>query len=169
MPIAIDVWSALWILMAWCCSTRASVAKFLSMHPCACSCLWVDPTKLSIAGYDNVIKLKYFSRCCPFVMWIHQSPVNSLNKGQWRGALMFFLICAWINAWVNNREAGDLRRHRAHYDVILMKMVSNPTLNILNQLLTCNGYKLISSIFNRGLWAEHIASYQNIFVHFNLI
>ena len=45
-------------------------------------------------------------------------PVNSLHKGQWRGALMFSLICAWINDWVNNREAGDLRRHRGHYDVI---------------------------------------------------
>ena len=42
------------------------------------------------------------------------------NKGQWRRALMFSLICAWINSWVNNREAGDLRRHRAHYDVIVM-------------------------------------------------
>ena len=39
------------------------------------------------------------------------------TKGQWRGALMFSLICAWINGWVNNREAGDLIRHRAHYDV----------------------------------------------------
>ena len=29
------------------------------------------------------------------------------------------LICAWIHGWVNNREAGDLWRHRAHYDVIL--------------------------------------------------
>ena len=38
----------------------------------------------------------------------------------WRGVLMFSLICAWINSWVNNREAGDLRRHRAHYDVIVM-------------------------------------------------
>ena len=51
---------------------------------------------------------------------IHQSPVNSPHKGQWRGALMFSLICSWINAWVSNREAGDLRRHRAHYDVIVM-------------------------------------------------
>ena len=42
------------------------------------------------------------------------------HKGQWRGALMFSLICAWTNAWVNNREAGDLRRHRSHYDVIVM-------------------------------------------------
>ena len=39
---------------------------------------------------------------------IHQSPVNSPHKGQWRGALMFSLICARINGWVNNREAGDL-------------------------------------------------------------
>ena len=37
-----------------------------------------------------------------------------------RGALMFSLICAWINVWINNREAGDLRRNRAHYDVIVM-------------------------------------------------
>ena len=32
----------------------------------------------------------------------------------------FSLICTRINGWVNNREAGDLRRHRAHYDVIVM-------------------------------------------------
>ena len=47
-------------------------------------------------------------------------PVNSPHNGQWRGALMFSLICVWINDWVNNREAGDLRRHRGHYDVIVM-------------------------------------------------
>ena len=35
--------------------------------------------------------------------------------------LWFFFICAWINGWVNNREAGDLRRNRAHYDVIVMR------------------------------------------------
>ena len=47
------------------------------------------------------------------------SPVPP-HKGQWCGALMFSLICVWINGWINNREAGDLRRHRAHYDVIVM-------------------------------------------------
>ena len=41
-------------------------------------------------------------------------------QSQWRGALMFSLICVWINGWVNNREAGDLRRCRAHYDVTVM-------------------------------------------------
>ena len=47
-------------------------------------------------------------------------PVNSPHKGQWRGALMFSLIRAWINDWVNNREAGDLRRQRGNYDLIVM-------------------------------------------------
>ena len=50
-------------------------------------------------------------------------PVNSPHKGQWRGALIFSLICVWINSWVNNREAGDLRRHRSHYDVNVMVYV----------------------------------------------
>ena len=46
--------------------------------------------------------------------------VNSAHKGQWRGASMFSLICAWINSWFNNRECGDLRSNRAHYDVTEM-------------------------------------------------
>ena len=48
------------------------------------------------------------------------APVNSPHKGQWRGALLFSFICAWINDWVNNREDGDLRRHRRDYDVNVM-------------------------------------------------
>ena len=34
---------------------------------------------------------------------------------------MFSLICVWINGWVNSREAGYLRRYRAHYGVIVMQ------------------------------------------------
>ena len=67
--------------------------------------------------HDEVIKWKLFPRYWPFVRGIHRSQVNSPHKGQWRGALMFSLIGAWINGWVNNHEAGDLRSHRAHYDV----------------------------------------------------
>ena len=40
--------------------------------------------------------------------------------GQRHGALVLSLMCAWINSWVNNREAGDLRRYRALYDVSVM-------------------------------------------------
>ena len=71
-------------------------------------------------AHDDVIKWKHFPRHWPFVRGIHRSPVNSPHKGQWRGALMFSLICVWINGCVNNREAGDLRRYCAHYDITVM-------------------------------------------------
>ena len=51
-------------------------------------------------------------------------PVNPPHKGQWRGALMFSLICVWINGWVNSREAGNLRRYRAHFDVTEMHVTT---------------------------------------------
>ena len=77
--------------------------------------------QLLLPSHYDVIKSKHFPRYWPIVRGIHRSPVNSPHKGQWRGALMFSLICVWINGWVNNREAGDLRRFRAHYDVIVMR------------------------------------------------
>ena len=70
--------------------------------------------------HDDVIKWKHFPRNWRFVWVILRSPVNFLHKGQWRGVSMFSLICAWINGWVNTGDAGDLRRQRAHYDVIVM-------------------------------------------------
>ena len=75
----------------------------------------------SVMSHNDVIKWKHFPRYWPFVRGIHRSQVNSPHKGQWRGALMFSLICAWIDCCVNNREAGDLRRRRANYDVIVFK------------------------------------------------
>ena len=65
-------------------------------------------------------KWKHFARHWPFVRGIDRSPVDSPQKGQWRGAFVFSLICTWTNGWVNNRDAGDLRRLRAHYDVTVM-------------------------------------------------
>ena len=80
----------------------------------------LSPWRPPLFCHDDVIKWKHFPRYWPFVREIHRSPVNSPHKVQRRGALMFSLICARINGWVNNREAGDLRRHRAHYDVTIM-------------------------------------------------
>ena len=82
---------------------------------------WQPLSELMMAWYhDDVINWKHFSHYWPFVQGIHRSPVNSPHKGQWHGALMFYLIRAWINGWVNNRKAGDLICHRAHYDGIVM-------------------------------------------------
>ena len=70
-------------------------------------------------------------------------PVNSPHKGQWRWALMFFFISAWINGWANNREAGDLRRNRAHYDVIVMKTDVNHRMSSIHIL-----YQTVAQAFN---------------------
>ena len=94
------------------------VAKPFAVNKNVKSSVSIVPSRCPIF-HDDVIKWKPFPRCWPFVRGIHRSPVNSLHKGQWRGALMFF-ICAWINNWVNNGEAGGLRRHRAHYHVTVM-------------------------------------------------
>ena len=104
------------------------------LHP-GCQSLWSALALCSVNGIPQcwyglllavdrrdraVIKWKHFPRNWPFVLGIHRSPGNSPYKGQWRGALMFSLICVWINDWVNNRKAGHLRRYRAHYGVIVM-------------------------------------------------
>ena len=76
--------------------------------------------KKIVANHHDVIKWKHLPRYWPFA----RSPVNSPYKGQWSGALVFSLICTRINGWVYNREAGDLRRNRTHYDVIVMSQPS---------------------------------------------
>ena len=73
-----------------------------------------------ISPHDDVITWKHFLRYWPFVRGIHRPPVDSPNKGHWRGALMFSSICACPNGWTNTLNAGDLRQHRAHYDVSVM-------------------------------------------------
>ena len=62
--------------------------------------------------YDG-IKWKHFPRYWPFVQGIHWSPVNSLTKASDAELWCFLWSAPWINGWVNNPEAGDLRRHHA--------------------------------------------------------
>ena len=70
--------------------------------------------------HDDVIKWKYFPRYWPFVRGMHRSPVNFPHKDQWRGTLMFSLICARTDSWANHGDADDLSCYRTHYDVIVM-------------------------------------------------
>ena len=95
--------------------TQFTLRATKQSHTCVGSVLWPNDCL-----HEDVMKWRPFPRYWPFVRGIHRSPVNSPHKGQWRGAFMFSLICVWINGWVNNREVGDLRRYRAHYDLIVM-------------------------------------------------
>ena len=82
-----------------CCMPRSNQISHLFLYEYLCSTWWRH-------------QMETFSALLAFVRGIHRSP--------WRGVLMFSLTCAWINCCVNNREAGDLRRHRAHYNVTVM-------------------------------------------------
>ena len=136
--------------------------------------------------HDDVIKWKHFPRYWPFVRGMHRSPVNSPHKGQWRGALMFTLIGSRINGWVSNREAGDLRRHRAHYDVTVMQMQFREWKSLITPQNPIeidsfgSGWQfvniflaevLISLVLNRWLaniWNDHEPNYRRICVSSSL-
>ena len=97
-----------------------NLAKFVYIGFTRKNLMYMVIDQYMLICHDDVIKWKHFPSYWPFVREIHRSPVNSPYKGQWRGALLFSLICAPTNSWPNNGDAGDLRRHRTHYYVIVM-------------------------------------------------
>ena len=114
-------------------------------------------------SFFRIIDLLYIYIYICIVWGIHRSPVNFPHKGQWRGALMFSMICAWINGWVNNCEAGDLRRHRTRYEVtVMLSQLSfavqlqwnlSETTTSMIQFITCD---LFSIVFN---WKLNVPIY----------
>ena len=113
----------------------------MSMHFLACwkYCTFLDIVSLS-TPIPATLTIKTFMdwkvhgptwgvRVSNFVFTCIRHPMETFSallaiyKGQWRGALMFSLICVWINSCVNNRKAGDLRRYRIHYDVTVMTIM----------------------------------------------
>ena len=94
------------------------------LNQCRCGILtnliWYIGKFLVITSYRAWWRHQMATFSASLALYAGNSSVNSSHKGQWRGALMFSLICAWINDWVNNRETGDFRRQRARYDVTLM-------------------------------------------------
>ena len=91
--------------------------------------------------HDDVIKWKHFPRYWPFVRRIHPSHRwIPLTKAADAELWCFFDLYLEKNGWVNNREAGDLRRRRANYDVIVMKSVK-----LLGDFVTKNNKHLSES------------------------
>ena len=81
--------------------------------------------------HDNVIKCKHLHVTGP--LWGNPSVTGgSPHKGQWCAALMFALFCAWTDVWATNLDTGDLKRNRAHYDVIVTIYVYFPNASSTN-------------------------------------
>ena len=142
------------------------------------------PGPIGVGPCDHVIKLKHLPRYWQFVRIIHWSPVNFPYKGLWRGALLFTLICSWIKDWVNNREAGDLRRHHAHYEVIIMFLgigdvgYEIPSIKVLFKINAKShkhpGIKILSSenktqLVNQRKQNSYRRAYIHIFINIELL
>ena len=80
--------------------------------------------------------------------------VDFPHKGQWCGALMFSLMSAWTKGWAKNRDAGDLIRHRAHYDVTVRTPDGHFGVHCLNVK-----YKIIQIKCKHSLESNHCACY----------
>ena len=91
-------------------------------------------------------QMENIRRNWPFVRGIHRSPVKSLQKSLWCGALMFSLICAWRNVWVNNREADDLSRHRVDYGVSVMEPVDYMGSGAIDTILRNRSAKIATTV-----------------------
>ena len=106
-----------------------------------------------------------------FSALLTRSSVNSPHKGQWRGVLIFLWSAPSIKGWVNNREAGDLRHHRAHYDVIVILSwhenlhLPKTSSNLFQNNIRYNGAiiwsKIRTAAFNPGPWFNiNMSSYR---------
>ena len=76
----------------------------------------------------------------------------------------FDVFFAWINGWVNNREAGDLRPHRTHYDVTVMNWETRlfqeaqellPMFEVVNLYICSGHFDFQSSLLNRNHFAKY--------------
>ena len=105
---SVNIWSCIWF-------REQMTRKFYNFGEVFRSLL----TSCLLAGWRH--QMETFSTLLAFCVGNSPVTVNSPLKGQWREVLIYSFIYAWMNGWVNNRDAGDLRRHRTHRDVIVME------------------------------------------------
>ena len=103
------------------------------------------------------------------------------SQSQWHRALIFSLIHAWSSGWEHNRDADDMRRHHAKYDVTVMNLRFKPGgykndiqgLTQLTYALMCGFHCLLSSLshnyYRIVLYVPKVAWLQAVLVSWNEI
>ena len=95
-------------------------------------------------SHDDVIKWKHFHV-------VGRVPVTGefpVQRPVTRRFDIFFDVCPKKNGWVNNGEAGDLRRHRTHYDVSVMKKGQHFAVD------NCNAFSRKEKFWLQSFWLE---------------
>ena len=105
--------------------------------------------------YGDFIKWKHFPCYWPFVTGIHPSPVFCFTKAS-DAELLFSLILAWTNGLADNRDAGDLRRHHAHYDITVVKGDLSFVFHENNWLLRFNMVQYNITFHTALQWLWHL-------------
>ena len=133
--------------------------------------LWYDPISydtiysiMTTTVHGDVIKWKHLPRYWPLVRGIHWPLVDSSHKDQWRGALMFSLM-----AWANNQYIGDLRHHRAHYGVTVIRntdysgsvFIDNEAEGIGVEYVDCVLLTVVYELVRYLKYATHLVSTHN--------
>ena len=122
--------------------------------------------------HDDVIKWKHFPRYLPFVRRI------LLTKASDAELWYAFHLCL-NKLWLDNGEAGDLRRHRAHYDVrhfngersvnmALLTMQIRQLSRTGNIFYFCNIAKCLPNNLMWKIW-EFLSSFGSLSYAHNLI
>ena len=137
----------------------SSVGRVWGNHRSPCPAVQKPLWKENQCLHDDVMRWRHFPRYWLFVRGINRWPVNSPHKGQWRGAFMFSLACGWINSWVNNRGAGDLRHHRVHYDVTVMWMPEQNHRYLKDDIVT-------EDVFLKAIYLYNDLSVTEVYTYF---
>ena len=84
--------------------------------------LWSSLGEQGVYFHNDVIKWKHFPRYYLYGEFTGNRRIPRTKATDVE--LWCVFILAWINGWVNNGEAGDLRHHRTHYDVTVIRQMT---------------------------------------------
>ena len=108
-----------------CLSITKLQCKSLRNQP---KCMYVTTKVCPVVSMMASSNGNFFPRYWPFLRGIHRSPVESPHKGQWRGILVFSLICAWKTV---EQTTETPMISGAHYDVTVMDRLTGPLMGIM--------------------------------------
>ena len=128
-------------------SERVISGKLCRVHGCWCPGAWRTQFVISKDIHDDVINGNLFRVTGPLWgesighRWLPLTKASFVE-------LMFSLI--WTNSWAKNRDASDLKHHRAHYDITMTWLCDMGMYNFLQSVSNSLFYKYMGNVLIYG-------------------